>query len=241
MHAPVLLALRGLLLLGFSLVLSLALSLALSLYHGAAIAAAPEGSAGAESNAAELAPTVLVLGDSISAAYGMSLEQGWVSLIESRLRESFATARVVNASISGDTSSGGLRRLPALLTEHEPDLLVIELGGNDGLRGYPTSGLRDNLVSMASLAKATGAAVLILPMEMPPNYGSRYTSAFRKAFVDAARETGAELGPFPLDNVATHPELMQNDGIHPTVEAQALIADRLLPAITAMLLTETRS
>lgn len=184
---------------------------------------------------------MLVLGDSISAAYGMSLEQGWVARVESQLRDRFATAEVVNASISGDTSAGGLRRLPALLAEHQPDLLVIELGGNDGLRGYPTAGLRDNLVGMAALAQQAGAAVLILPMEIPPNYGSRYTRAFRQAFVDAAAQTGAGLGPFPLDNVATRPELMQSDGIHPTVEAQALIADRLLPAIAAALLNETRS
>jgi acyl-CoA thioesterase-1 len=185
---------------------------------------------------------VLVLGDSISAAYGMSLEQGWVSLIESRLRDRFATARVVNASISGDTSSGGLRRLPALLTEHEPDLLVIELGGNDGLRGYPTSGLRDNLVSMAVAGKRPPAP----PCSFCP-WRCRRTTAratpapFARLLWTPPGRPGAELGPFPLDNVATHPELMQSDGIHPTVEAQALIADRLLPAITAMLLTETRS
>ena len=215
-----LLALRGLLLLGLSLVPA-----------GANAALATEDGS----------PCVLVLGDSISAAYGMSLEQGWVALVEERLRERWRTARVINASISGDTSGGGLRRLPALLEQHKPDLVVIELGGNDGLRGYPPSSLRDNLTSMATLAAEAGAAVVILPMEIPPNYGPRYTTAFRNAFAEAAADTDATLGPFPLDSIATQRELMQNDGIHPTVEAQPLIAERLLPVITAALIEEIAS
>ena len=178
--------------------------------------------------------TVLVLGDSISAAYGMALEEGWVARLGERLAAK--GTRFVNASISGDTSAGGLRRLPALLAEHRPDLLVLELGGNDGLRGHPTSALRDNLTAMAELAIDAGAEVLILPMEIPPNYGPRYTSSFRAAFRDAASASGAHLGPFLLEGIATDPSLMQPDGIHPTVEAQPLIADRL-EAILAGLLT----
>ena len=178
---------------------------------------------------------VLVLGDSISAAYGMDLEEGWVALLAKRLQGDGGAPEVVNASISGDTSAGGLRRLPALLAEHEPRLLVIELGGNDGLRGYPTGKLRDNLVAMARLASEAGAQVLILPMEIPPNYGPRYTSAFRQAFRDAAAASGARLGPFILQDIATRPELMQDDGIHPTAEAQPLIADRLAPVLASLL------
>lgn len=182
-----------------------------------------------------MTPRVLVLGDSISAAYGMSLEQGWAALLERQLRERRPNSLVINASISGDTSAGGLRRLPDLLIEHAPDLLVIELGGNDGLRGYPTTKLESNLTRMAELAKAAGAEVVILPMEIPPNYGPRYTRSFRESFQIAADATGSTLGPFLLDGIATDPRLMQQDGIHPTVEAQPLINDILLPVIESLL------
>ncbi len=180
---------------------------------------------------------VLVLGDSISAAYGMSLEQGWVALMERRMRDegTWADIEFINASISGDTSAGGLRRLPALLEEHAPQLLIIELGGNDGLRGYPTSKLRENLTRMAEIAAEASSRVLILPMEIPPNYGPRYTSAFREAFRQAATDTGGTLGPFMLENIATDPELMQDDGIHPTQAAQPLIVDRLQGVVEAAL------
>jgi len=181
------------------------------------------------------APTLLVLGDSISAAYGMSLDEGWVARLETRLRKTCTDCRVVNASISGDTSAGGLRRLPRLLERYAPDVLLLELGGNDGLRGYPTSQLRDNLSAMASAGRAAGARVLILPMEIPPNYGPRYTDAFRQAFAAAAQESGATLGPFPLADVATQPGLMQDDGIHPTASAQATIVDTVLPAVLELL------
>ena len=142
---------------------------------------------------------------------------------------------MVNASISGDTSGGGLRRLPGLLEEHSPQLLVIELGGNDGLRGYPTKTLRDNLAAMASLARDRGSEVLVLPMEIPPNYGPRYATAFRSSFSEAAETTGSTLGPFLLDGIATQPELMQGDGIHPTAEAQPMIVELLLPSFEALL------
>lgn len=179
--------------------------------------------------------SILVLGDSISAAYGMSLEQGWVALLEHRLAVDGFEGRIINASISGDTSAGGLRRLPVLLEEYEPQLLVLELGGNDGLRGYPTTALRDNLTEMAELGIAAGALVLILPMEIPPNYGPRYTRSFRAAFREAAEASGARLGPFMLDGIATEISLMQDDGIHPTAAAQPLIADRLAPVVKSLL------
>ena len=181
------------------------------------------------------APGVLVLGDSISAAYGMSLEQGWVALLERRLAESHPGSRVINASISGETSGGGLRRLPALLEEHQPGLVIIELGGNDGLRGYPINKFRDNLRQMATLSQDAGASVLFLAMEIPPNYGSRYTGAFRDSFAVVAEETGSELGPFLLDGVATEPGMMQPDGIHPTAAAQPRLLDSVLPTLMRML------
>lgn len=178
---------------------------------------------------------VLIVGDSISAAYGMSLEQGWAALLARQLQEIAPQSEVINASISGDTSAGGLRRLPSLLQEHKPALVVLELGGNDGLRGYPTASLESNLREMAMLAMQASAEVLILPMEIPPNYGARYTSGFRSSFTTAAQQSGATLGPFVLQDIATQAELMQDDGIHPKQEAQAIIVDLLLPVIAALL------
>ena len=180
-------------------------------------------------------PTLLVLGDSISAAYGMSLQQGWVTLLEERLASEGLDADIINASISGETTAGGRRRLPSLLEEHQPDALVIELGGNDGLRGYPVDRMRSNLVAMATAAAESGARVLILPMEIPPNYGSRYTAEFRESFPAAAEKAGARLGPFILGDIATQAGLMQDDGIHPKPRAQAMIVDKLLPDIRALL------
>ncbi len=179
--------------------------------------------------------TILLLGDSISAAYGMSLEQGWVSLLQEQLASTEHSARIVNASISGETSDGGVRRLPALLEKHRPDLLLIQLGGNDGLRGFPLSRLRENLTQMVRAAQTAGARVLLLPMEIPPNYGARYTSEFRETFVAVARETGAALAPFILAAFATDPSMMQEDGIHPRSEAQPLIVKEVMPNILRML------
>ena len=178
---------------------------------------------------------MLVLGDSISAAYGMSLQEGWVALMAGRLAETHPGTRVVNASISGETSAGAAARLPKLLEEHDPEVVILELGGNDGLRGYPVPRLRDNLASMAQQARATGAQVLILAMEIPPNYGSRYTQAFRDSFREVAEQTGSRLSPFMLDGVATNGELMQPDGIHPTVEAQPLLLANVWPHLEPLL------
>ena len=169
--------------------------------------------------------TVLVVGDSISAAYGMQLEQGWVSLLSARLAAEKPAYRVVNASISGETSGGGLRRLPGLLTNHTPHIVVIELGGNDGLRGYPISQLRENLKKLVTLSEQAEARVLLLPMEIPPNFGKFYTDAFRASFVNAVEGTGATLAEFPLSSVALDASLMQSDGIHPTAGAQPLILE----------------
>lgn len=179
--------------------------------------------------------TVLVMGDSISAAYGMSLDEGWVALLAGRLEENYPQYRVVNASISGETSAGAASRLPALLEEHRPTVVILELGGNDGLRGYPVSRLRENLTAMTEQSRAAGAEVLILGMEIPPNYGSRYTQAFRESFSQVAEQTGSTLSPFMLDGVATNSELMQADGIHPTVAAQPQLLDNVWPHLEALL------
>ena len=176
-----------------------------------------------------------MLGDSISAAYGMSLEQGWVALLEAKLETNVAPVEVVNASISGETTAGGLRRLPELLAMHEPNIVVIELGGNDGLRGYPLERLRSNLQQLVTLSKEAGATVILVPMEIPPNYGSRYTAGFRNSFTDIAASGEIVLAPFLMEGVATDPELVQADGIHPRVEAQPLLLQNILPTIKAVM------
>ena len=174
---------------------------------------------------------ILVLGDSISAAYGMSLEQGWVAQLAEVLEAQNRPYTVVNASISGETTAGGLRRFPALLSEHEPTIVIIELGANDGLRGYPLGTLKKNLIQMVELAQQNNAKVILLPMRIPPNYGSRYTKGFYQTYLQVAQKTNSVLAPFILEQVALNPALVQEDGIHPTVEAQPLMLDTLLPTI----------
>lgn len=178
---------------------------------------------------------ILVFGDSISAAYGMSLQQGWVAQLARQLAAENSPFTVVNASISGETTSGGLRRLPALLEEHRPSVVVIELGANDGLRGYPLQTLQGNLTQLVALAQQSGARVILLPMEIPPNYGTRYTSGFRESFREVATATGSVLAPFILEGVATNPQLVQEDGLHPTVEAQPLLLENVLPTVQKVL------
>ena len=187
------------------------------------------------SNAQTNEQRILVLGDSISAAYGMSLEQGWVAMLGEKLSATEPAYQVINASISGETTAGGLRRLPELLAQHQPSLVIIELGGNDGMRGYPLKTLRSNLNTLAELSRDAGARVILLTMEIPPNYGARYTAGFRESFALAAAHTGSILGPFVLDGVATKPALMRADGIHPRAEAQPMILDNVLPTIMTTL------
>ncbi|GLZ84549.1 arylesterase [Metapseudomonas resinovorans] len=182
-----------------------------------------------------MAGTVLVVGDSISAAFGLESSQGWVSLLEKRLAEKGYEQRVVNASISGDTSAGGLSRLPALLAEHKPELVIIELGGNDGLRGQPPAQLQQNLAAMIDSAKAQGASVLLLGMRLPPNYGVRYTTAFANVYNSLAAEKQVPLVPFFLDGVGGVPEMMQADGLHPRAQAQPRLLDNLWPTLEPML------
>lgn len=172
----------------------------------------------------EAAATVLVLGDSLSAGYGFALERGWVHLLRKRLG---AEHRVVNASASGDTTTGGLARLGALLEEHRPSIVIIELGGNDGLRGIPAAAIRTNLQAMVEAVQADGARPVLAGMRIHPNYGPRYTEAFHAAYADVAEATGAALVPFLLEGVATDPKLMQRDGIHPNAEAQEKLLENV--------------
>ncbi len=178
---------------------------------------------------------ILVLGDSISAAYGMSLEQGWVALLAEQLEDEHPQYTVINASISGETTAGGLRRLPPLLQAHQPTVVIVELGANDGLRGFPLGTLRRNLATLVRTSQDAGARVILLPMEIPPNYGARYTSGFRQSFVQVAEEADSAISPFLLDGVATNPALMQGDGIHPTVEAQPKLLHNVWPTLIEVL------
>lgn len=181
------------------------------------------------------AGTLLVVGDSISAAFGMDTRQGWVALLEKRLDEQGFDHQVVNASISGDTSAGGAARLPALLAEHQPELVIIELGGNDGLRGQPPAQLQQNLAAMVQASQQKGAQVLILGMQLPPNYGQRYTTAFAAVFPQVAGEFSVPLVPFVLEGVGGVPEMMQADGIHPTAEAQSRLLENVWPTLKPLL------
>ncbi|SUD84283.1 acyl-CoA thioesterase [Stutzerimonas stutzeri] len=182
-----------------------------------------------------LAGTALVVGDSISAAFGLETSQGWVHLLQQRLNDGEHDYRVVNASISGDTSAGGLARLPALLSEHEPDIVIIELGGNDGLRGQPPAQLKRNLAAMAEQAQQAGAKVLLLGMRMPPNLGQRYTSAFADAFDSLAEEKDLPYVPFLLEGIGGVQGMMQADRVHPTAQAQELMLDNVWPVLEPLL------
>ena len=182
-----------------------------------------------------VAAPVLIVGDSISAAFGLDTGSGWVALLEKRMREHGHQQPVVNASISGDTSSGGLSRLPRLLREHGPEVVIIELGGNDGLRGQHPRQLQHNLASMIRLSQASGAKVLLLGMQIPPNYGRRYTEAFAGVYPQLAEEWQVPLVPFLLEGVAGVPGMMQADGIHPTREAQPQLLENVWPFLQPLL------
>lgn len=183
--------------------------------------------------------TVLVVGDSISAAYGLRESEGWVTLAEQSLKEKGHDVEMINASISGDTTVGGLRRLPDALDRFDPDLVVIELGGNDGLRGYPTATMRENIEGMATLADESGAQVLILGMLIPSNYGQAYLQQFAQAFADAAHNTDSFFVPFLLEPIAQDLVYFQSDGIHPTAEAQPLLAEHVMPKLLEILELQT--
>ncbi len=182
-----------------------------------------------------LADTLLVVGDSISAAFGLETGQGWVALLERRLVERGLQYQVVNASISGDTSAGGLARLPALLATHHPQLVIIELGGNDGLRGQPPAQLQRNLAAMIDRSRTAGAGVMLLEVQLPPNYGPRYNQAFARVYTSLAEEKQVPLVPFFLEGVGGVPGMMQPDGIHPAATAQVKMLDNVWPILEPLL------
>jgi acyl-CoA thioesterase-1 len=182
------------------------------------------------------APVILVFGDSISAGYGLPrMEQGWVALLQARLKDQGYGYQVVNASVSGETTEGGLARLPRALNLHHPAIVVLELGGNDGLRALPAAQMRANLSRMAELAEAEGAKVALLGMRMPPNYGPQYAAQFTQAYADLARDKKLPLVPFALAGIALSPELMQADGIHPNEAGQPQLLDNLWPVLKPLL------
>ncbi|KAF1690857.1 arylesterase [Pseudoxanthomonas taiwanensis] len=184
--------------------------------------------------------TVLVLGDSLSAAHNIPAGQGWVSLLEQRLRRELRDPpAVVNASISGETSAGALARLPDLLRKHRPTVVVIALGGNDALRGLPPAQLRGNLERMATLSRQAGARVLLLGIDVPPNYGPAYRERLRRTYAEVAQAQGAALVPFMLEGVALEPGMMQADGLHPTAAAQPRVLDNVWPALRPLLAPAT--
>ena len=179
--------------------------------------------------------TVLVFGDSLSASYGIEEEQGWVNLLSEKLRQAQSPYSVINASVSGETSTGGLSRLPAALAEFQPSVVILELGGNDGLRGLPLATLQANLEEMVSLSQQAGAKVLLAGIQIPPNYGPRYTEPFYALFGEIAETEQLPFVPFLIDGIPQQPELMQNDGIHPRAEAQHMILDNVWPVLEPML------
>jgi acyl-CoA thioesterase-1 len=193
----------------------------------------------AQTTAAASVPTVLVVGDSLTAEYGLRRGSGWVALLQQSLDQEKIPARMVNAGISADTTSGGRSRLPALLRQHKPAVVIIELGGNDALRGMPLSMTRDNLAAMARLSRVAGARVLLVGMEVPPNYGTRYTQEFRQLFKTVAQAEKIALVPFLLAGVADAPDgtatLFQSDRIHPNELAQPTLAANVWPALRELL------
>jgi len=182
------------------------------------------------------APVILVFGDSISAGYGLArVEQGWVALLQTRLKEQEYGYQVVNASVSGETTAGGLARLPRALMLHQPKIVILELGGNDGLRALPIAQMRANLVRMTDLSTAAGAEVLLLGMRIPPNYGPEYTEQFRMCYTEVARDKKLPLVPFLLNDIALKPNLMQADGIHPNELGQPILMANIWPSLKPLL------
>ena len=180
-------------------------------------------------------PTILVLGDSVSAGYGLASNEGWVALLQSRLKAQGYGYRVINASVSGETTTGGLARLPRALSVHRPKIVIVELGGNDGLRALPLETSRRNLERIIETSQASGARVLLLGMKIPPNYGPRYSQGFEQLFSDLARRYRLPFEPFFLEKIALAPGMMQSDGLHPTAKAQPVMLDTVWPVLKPML------
>jgi acyl-CoA thioesterase-1 len=181
-------------------------------------------------------PVILVFGDSLSAGYGLShVDQGWVELLRTKLKDEGYGAEVVNASVSGETTAGGLARLPRALALHHPSIVILELGGNDGLRALPIDQMRANLTKMVDLSKASGARVLLMGIRIPPNYGPEYTAQFSRVYVDLARDEKIALVPFFMQDIALSPDLMQADGIHPNELGQPKLLMNAWPELKPLL------
>jgi acyl-CoA thioesterase I len=178
---------------------------------------------------------ILSFGDSLSAAYRLEPEQGWVALLHRRLRDQGYEYQIINASVSGETTSGGLERLPHLLALHHPAVVLLELGANDGLRGLPLQIVHDNLAQLITVAKDSGARVLLLGIRLPPNYGPRYGNGFADLYSDLARQYQVPLVPFILAGVALNPALMQDDGLHPVAAGEPRVLDTLWPYLVPLL------
>ncbi len=179
--------------------------------------------------------TILIVGDSLSAEYGLQRGSGWVALVAQRLQTEQQDYQIHNTSISGDTSSGGVARLPEALRRHKPAIVIIELGSNDALRGLSLKMTRDNLATMVSMAQQAQARVLLVGMQIPPNYGRKYAEQFQQLFPQVAQEHGAELVPFLLEGMATDRSMFQSDGIHPNEQAQAILARNVWQKLEPML------
>jgi acyl-CoA thioesterase-1 len=196
-----------------------------------AVGAAPAVSAAP----ATAMPVILVFGDSLSAGYGIRVEQGWVSLLAQKIQQEGYGFQVVNASVSGETSAGGLARLPRALSLHQPRIVLLELGANDGLRGLPMQQTQDNLGKMIALLQQQHITVLLLGLQLPPNYGERYTSGFTAMYRSLKEQYHVPLLPFLLENVALKSDLMQADGLHPNEQGQPLLLDNVWPTLVPML------
>jgi len=178
--------------------------------------------------------TVLILGDSLSAGYGIKQGKNWTDLLQRRLDQNNNAVKIVNASISGDTTANGLNRLSAAVEQFAPELIIIELGGNDGLRGLPIGHIMKNLDAMIQIGMASGAQIILMEISIPPNYGKKYTQAFSQIYPDLAEQYSVQLIPFILNDIALNPELMQTDGIHPNEKAQPEIMNKLWQAIESI-------
>jgi len=181
------------------------------------------------------AATILVWGDSLSAGYGLKPGEAWPTLLQTRLKNEGFRHAVINASVSGETSAGGRSRLPAALAQHKPDIVILELGANDGLRGLRPQLMAENLEAMVAAARDTGAKVLLVGMQMPPNYGPAYTRRFAQSFVEVAKAQQVPLVPFLLEGFADQPEWFLADGIHPTAEAQSRVLDTVWRGLSPLL------
>ena len=190
---------------------------------------------GCQADTADSDQTILIIGDSLSAGYGLEQDQSWVNLLQNRLSAEGYGHRVVNASISGDTTGGGLRRLPRALEQHGPDIVIIELGGNDGLQGKPVALIRSNLEKMIGLSQALDTRIILTGILMPPNYGEKYTNEFGSIYAGLADQYDTALVPFFMKNVALDPGKMQPDQIHPNAAGQPILLDNVWPVLSDLL------